>query len=105
MRWVVLGWCALFFVVVTLRIHAIERANQQSNQLLEKAKGVLKKQVNEQTEQLQYQQIALNEHAIVSITDEKSNISYVNDKFIEISGYSEDELIGQNHRILKSVYD
>ncbi|MDX8378456.1 MAG: response regulator [Gallionella sp.] len=48
------------------------------------------------------QQQALNEHAIVSITDVNGNITYVNEKFIEISGYSADELIGNNHRMVKS---
>jgi PAS domain S-box-containing protein len=42
--------------------------------------------------------------AIVSITDEKGNIIYANDKFCEISKYSIDELIGQNHNILNSGY-
>ncbi|MEH6403927.1 MAG: ATP-binding protein [Sneathiella sp.] len=45
---------------------------------------------------------AMNAHAIVSITDVKGNISYVNDKFCKISKYSEAELIGQNHKILRS---
>lgn len=45
---------------------------------------------------------ALDEHAIVSATDALGNIIYVNQKFIEISGYSASELIGFNHRILKS---
>lgn len=45
---------------------------------------------------------ALNNSAIVSVTNADGAISYVNDKFIEISKYSRDELIGQSHRILKS---
>lgn len=45
---------------------------------------------------------ALNNSAIVSLTNADGAITYVNDKFIEISKYNRDELIGQNHRILKS---
>ncbi len=45
---------------------------------------------------------ALNEHAIVSTTDIRGNIIHANDKFCEITGYSRDELIGQNHRMIKS---
>jgi PAS domain S-box-containing protein len=45
---------------------------------------------------------AFHLHAIVSKTDRKGNILEVNERFCEISGYSMYELIGQNHRILKS---
>ena len=44
----------------------------------------------------------LFDHSIVAITDSEGTIIYANKKFCEISKYSEDELIGQNHRILKS---
>lgn len=38
---------------------------------------------------------------IVSKTDTKGNITYGNDTFIEISGYSEEELLGSPHNILR----
>lgn len=45
---------------------------------------------------------ALNEHAIVSATDSAGNIVFANQKFLDISGYSLSELLGKNHRLLKS---
>ena len=47
---------------------------------------------------------ALNKSAIIAITDDLGKIVYVNEEFCRISKYSENELIGQNHRILKSDY-
>lgn len=44
----------------------------------------------------------LDRHAIVSVTGCDGNIVYVNELFCEVSGYSREELLGQNHRILKS---
>jgi len=47
---------------------------------------------------------ALDASTIVAITDPQGNIIFVNDKFEEISKYTKEEIIGQNHRILNSGY-
>ncbi len=45
----------------------------------------------------------LRQEFIVSITDTKGQIIEVNNAFCEVSGYSRNELIGQNHRIINSA--
>lgn len=46
----------------------------------------------------------MDHHELVSTTDTRGRITSVNEKFCEVSGYRKEELIGQNHRILKSGY-
>ena len=49
---------------------------------------------------LDNQKFALDQHAIVSITDLTGHIIYANDRFCEITGYDRSELIGRDHSLL-----
>ncbi len=52
--------------------------------------------------QLEQLRVAIDEHAIISTANAKGRITHINDKFCATSGYSRAELIGQNHRLVKS---
>jgi len=78
---------------------------QRQQQLLTKKKQRLletQEAKNNALHFLKLQKFALDQHAIVSITDTSCKITYANNKFTQISGYSEAELLGQHHRITKS---
>jgi diguanylate cyclase (GGDEF)-like protein/PAS domain S-box-containing protein len=84
----VLGW---FYDVTELR--TAQESLRISEQLAKRSLAELK-----------YQKFALDKHAIVAISDVKGLITYANVKFCEISGYSQEELLGQDHAILNSGY-
>lgn len=61
-----------------------------------------KEAAEEALRELECQKLVLDSHAIVAITDVRGRITYANSKFCEISGYSLDELIGNDHRMINS---
>jgi len=75
-----------------------------STQQLQGLVDTLEVRVTDRTKELDAQRQALDHHSIVAITDVTGKITYVNDKFVEISKYSRKELIGEDHRILNSGF-
>lgn len=59
------------------------------------------KEIDRHVKLLREYQKALDESTIVSKTDKNGIITYVNDKYIKLSGYSASELIGSRHSIVK----
>ena len=64
--------------------------------------SVSEQEAREMLHEIEQQKMAIDEHAIVAATDPQGTINYVNEKFCALSGYSQAELIGQNHRLLHS---
>jgi two-component system CheB/CheR fusion protein len=87
-------WVTAWLVVTYMR--AVERSNAEMRTANEAQQASLRR--------LQEIHYALDQSSIVAATDQTGRITYVNDKFCEISKYSRDELVGQDHRIINSRY-
>lgn len=88
------------FGSITRDLSQLQPADEAIYQLNRELRGQLQRS---QTEILDYKH-ALNESAIVAITDQKGVITHVNENFCRISRYSKEELLGQDHRIINSGY-
>jgi PAS domain S-box-containing protein len=89
--------------------HLIElRKIKIPEQLLEKnqiqAQIIINEKLEDKLQQLYELNLALDQSAIIVMTDERGIIQYVNDKFCNISQYSREELIGKTHKIINSGY-
>ncbi|RXJ89703.1 hypothetical protein CRV01_07460 [Arcobacter sp. CECT 8983] len=80
-----------------------ENKQPQILQLQEKIEKLSQenKSLKEQLFRLDYVYSFFNKYAITSETNIDGNITYVSKPFIDISGYTEEELLGQNHRIVR----
>lgn len=64
----------------------------------------IQEELAEQKQLLEAERNALNEAAIVAETDLNGKITYANEKFVNVSGYSRDELLGKTHSFINSGY-
>lgn len=88
------------FLIMILGIHYTYVAYKQKH-LYTNTKEQLEQQIAKRTKTLNEYKKAVDLSAIVSKTDANGRITYINEEFIKISGYNEEELIGKNHNIVR----
>jgi diguanylate cyclase (GGDEF)-like protein/PAS domain S-box-containing protein len=100
---------ALTVIVLVGMAVGVERERQRSSALAalqqtNARRHAAEAQASAARRQLIEKQYAIDQAVIVGTTDVKGRITYANDNFCRISGYSRDELLGADHRILKSGF-
>ena len=97
---ILIGMAVIYWLTVPLIQKAIKSKNTSINAFKEliRARDNAEKTSSELSAYIN----AIGKLALISITDDQGSIIQVNEKFCEISGYSSEELIGQDHRILNS---
>ena len=91
-----IGMLADNFQVMTRRLRERESATAALNEELRAGQHTAQRALHD----LQNQKFALDQHAIVTLIDANGIVTYVNDRFCHVSGYTAEEVIGLNHRFL-----
>jgi PAS domain S-box-containing protein len=100
----ILGILTLISVVSTAAAVVLYRRTRAVRASETTAREAAAKALTRSEKDLEDIKHALDQSAIVATTNVKGDITYINDKFCEISKYGRDELMGQNHRILNSGF-
>ncbi len=90
-------------VRVQERTFALFETNQRFQQEIQERQQA-EAALRETVRSLEFQKFALDQAAIVAVTDRLGTITAINEQFLQISQYRRDELIGQNHRIINSGF-
>lgn len=82
----------------------LEHSKEQEEEMRQnmEAMAATQEEILRYKEESETQRRTIHSMAVFSKTDISGNITYVNDEFLKWSKYSREEIIGQNHRLLKS---
>lgn len=96
-RGAVVAWEGTRMKLLTGTIMDVTKEKVQSLKMAEQ-----KQKLQAILAELEYQKTALDQHSIVSMATAGGKITYVNQQFSDLSGYTKEELIGSNHRLINS---
>jgi PAS domain S-box-containing protein len=88
-------------IEMTRMLEQVQQQEEEMRQNLEEMQAI-QEQMEASQQEMQAQNSIIDSIAIVSKTDLQGNITYVNDEFLKWSKYSKEEVMGKNHRMLKS---